>query len=221
MNSWDGLNQHTDRTSFGTVMIELPRLALATVAEDPEPSVACLAMLAGLTQRRRWRVQHFRTRACPTATEAVGQVTGLPGRHLDAWLMPPEVCRGLFARAAVAAELSIVEGTLGEPKSGGSSTSCDYPGDLRPIILALDLPVVAVVSCGASDAEWLHLPCLPEGIDAVLLDGLADPADLPRLKRLFGVAAKLPVIGAIEMIPGARAAAGEGSARSSFAGRSE
>ena len=91
--------ENIDRTGFGTVMNEFPRLALATPAEDAEPSVACLAMLAGLTERR-WRVQHFRTRACPTATEAVGQVTGLPGRHLDAWLMPPEVCRGLFARAA-------------------------------------------------------------------------------------------------------------------------
>ena len=88
----------SDRTGFGTVMNEFPRLALATSAEDAEPSVACLSMLAGLT-RRRLRVQHFRTRACPTATEAVGQVTGLPGRHLDAWLMPPEVCRELFARA--------------------------------------------------------------------------------------------------------------------------
>ena len=32
-------------------MNEFPRLALATSAEDPEPSVACLAMLAGLTER--------------------------------------------------------------------------------------------------------------------------------------------------------------------------
>jgi cobyrinic acid a,c-diamide synthase len=186
-------------------MSEFPRLALATPAEDPEPSVACLAMLAGLTHRKRWRVQHFRTRACPTATEAVGQVTGLPGRHLDAWLMPAEVCRGLFARAAASAELAIVEGMLAEPKSAESCTSCP-PGDLRPIARALDLPVVAVVSCGARNAESLHLPCLPDGIDAVLLDGLVDPADLPRMKRLFGMAAKVPVIGAIEMIPGARAA---------------
>jgi cobyrinic acid a,c-diamide synthase len=185
-------------------MNEFPRLALATPAEDPEPSLACLAMLAGLTERR-WRVQHFRTRACPTATEAVGQVTGLPGRHLDAWLMPPAVCRGLFARAAVSAELSIVEGRLGEPKSGVLQTSCDSSGDLLPVALALDLPVVAVVSCRANASESLHLPRLPEGIDAVLIDELTDPSVLPQLKRLFGLGANLPVIGAIEMMPGVRA----------------
>ena len=125
----EGSHQNTYGTGFGTVMNEFPRLAVATSAEGAEPSVACLAMLAGLTERR-WRVQHFRTRACPTATEAVGQVTGLPGRHLDAWLMPPAVCRGLFARAAVSAELSIVEGTLGEAKSSISYTSCDTSGRL-------------------------------------------------------------------------------------------
>ncbi len=184
-------------------MNEFPRLALATSPEGAEPSVACLAMLAGLTERR-WRVQHFRTRACPTATEAVGQVTGLPGRHLDAWLMPPAVCRGLFARAAMSAELSIVEGTLGEPKSSTSYTSCDTSGDLLPVAQALDLPVVAVVSCRASASESLHLPRLPDGIDAVLIDELTDPSTLPQLRRLIGLGANLPVIGAIGLMPGVR-----------------
>src|SRR5215472_4366343 len=123
--------------------MEFPRLALATAAAGPEPSLCSLALLAGLT-KQRWRVQHFRTRACPTATEAVGQVTGLPGRHLDAWLMPVEVCRGLFARAAGSSEIAIVEGTLEDPLPGISLTAPDSPGALRPIAEALDLPIVAV-----------------------------------------------------------------------------
>jgi cobyrinic acid a,c-diamide synthase len=205
VDSTGGSYQDIDRTGFETDMNEFPRLALATSAHGAEPSVACLAMLAGLTAHRL-RVQHFRTRACPTATEAVGQVTGLPGRHLDAWLMPPEVCRELFARGAHAAELSLVEGTLDEPNSITSYGFCDYPGELRPIAQALDLPVVAVVSCRAGEAESWHLPRMPEGIDAVLLDELTDAAALPRLKRLFGLGAKLPVIAAIELAPAARAA---------------
>ena len=90
---------------FGTAVMEVPRLALATAAAGPEPSVMALALLAGLTEKC-WRVQHFRTRACPTVTEVVGQVTGLPGRHLDSWLMPEAVCRSLF------------RGELGGPSSG-------------------------------------------------------------------------------------------------------
>src|SRR5580693_1862828 len=187
-------------------MIEFPRLALATPATGPEPSLASLAILAGLTQRR-WRVQHFRTRACPTATEAVGQVTGLPGRHIDAWLMPAGLCRVLFARAARSAELAIVEGTLDEPVSPRRLTSCDSPGNLRPVALALDLPVVAVISCRESNTGIFHLPHLPEGVDAVLLDELSDdPLELPRLRRMIRLATGVPVIGAIEAMPAAREA---------------
>lgn len=187
-------------------MIEYPRLALATPASGPEPSLVSLAILAGLTQRR-WRVQHFRTRACPTVTEVVGQVTGLPGRHIDAWLMPPGLCRGLFARAAQAAELSLVEGTLDTSAPPRTVASCDSPGNLQPIVEALDLPVVAVVSCRDIGQGIFHLPRLPEGVDALVLDELGDdPTDLPRLKRMIHLAAGLPVIAAIETMPVARQA---------------
>jgi cobyrinic acid a,c-diamide synthase len=167
--------------------------------------VACLAILAGLTQRS-WRVQHFRTRACITAKEAVGQVTGLPGRHLDPWLMPAAVCRGLFARAGAAAELSVVEGTLGTPVARSACRWCEHPGDLRPIAEALDLPILAVVSCLGGDSDAYHLPMIPEGADAVLLDEVPDPASVPRLRRLIQLATGLPVVGAIEAMPGLRAA---------------
>jgi cobyrinic acid a,c-diamide synthase len=162
-------------------------------------------MLAGLTQKR-WRVQHFRTRACPTITEAVRQVTGLPDRQLDAWLMPPSVCLGLFARAAAGAELSVVEGTLGAPLAARSYTSCDRPGDLRPIAEALDLPIIAVVSCREIDGEDFHLPQAPEAASAVLLDELPDHAVFSRLRRLIQLTTGLPVLGAVEALHGLRAA---------------
>lgn len=167
--------------------------------------MACLAMLAGLTQLGR-RVQHFRTRACLTARESVGQVTGLPGRHLDSWLMPPPVCRRLFARAAAGAELSVIEGTLGTPVAGASGRWCEHPGDLRPIAGTLDLPILAVVSCRGSDSGTFHLPAIPEEADAVLFDEVDDPALLPRFRRMIHLAAGLPVIGAIETLPGLRTA---------------
>jgi cobyrinic acid a,c-diamide synthase len=183
----------------------LARLGLATGAAGPEPSLASLAMLAGLT-RRGWRVQHFRTRACPTAKEAVGQVTGLPGRHLDSWLMPVDLCRDLFARAGAAAEVSVVEGTLGQPVSGSACGLCEHPGELRPIAEALDLPIVAVVSCRESDSDAFHLPMVPDGADAIMLDEVRDAADVPRLRRLIQLASGRPVIGAIGVMPVIRAA---------------
>src|SRR5262245_38455643 len=178
-------------------MMDVPRLALATEAAGREPSVMALALLAGFTARRL-RVQHFRTRACPMPTEVVGQVTGLPGRHLDSWLMPSEVCRSLFVRGSRVAELAVVEGTLSPPREIHSCTQSDVPGDLRDIARVLDLPVIAVVSLSDCTDGAFHLPCLPDGVDGVLLDGLADPDDLPRMRRWIRLACKVPVVGALE-----------------------
>jgi cobyrinic acid a,c-diamide synthase len=184
-------------------MNHLPRLALATPATGPEPSIASLGWLAGLTERR-WRVQHFRSRACPTATEVVGQVTGLAGRHLDAWLMPEDVCRQLFVQGAQSADFALVEGTLDKPRGLQAVPDPDRPGGLRPVVEMLDLPVVAVLPCPSWDG--FHLSRLPESVDAVFLDGLEDPEDFGRFRTMVSLLTRRPVLGAIEAFPELRAA---------------
>ena len=185
-------------------MTHLPRLALATPATGSEPSFAALAWLAGLTDRR-WRVQHFRSRACPTLTQAVGQVTGLPGRHLDAWLMPEDVLRRLFARGSRQAELALVEGTLDDNPAPFGRPPYDQPGRLRPLAEALDLPVVAVLTCPRRGDDF-HLPRVPDGVDAVFLDEVESPDDYESFRRLVTMTTKKPVIGAVEAFPEVRAA---------------
>lgn len=182
-------------------MMEIRRLALAVPCSGPEPSPASLGLLAGLSSIR-WRVQHFRSRACPTGTEAVCQATGLPGRHLDAWLMPDDVCRKVFAQGARRSDLAVVEGTLEEPSASLERQHYDRPGGLRPIAEALDLPTVALVSCPRW--EGLHLPNLPRGVDAVLVDGLESPEDFTRIASAIRMVLKKPVIGAVEALPAIR-----------------
>jgi cobyrinic acid a,c-diamide synthase len=184
-------------------MTQLPRLALATPSTGPDPSPAGLAWLAGLAER--WRVQHFRSRACPTGSGVIGQVTGLPGRHLDAWLMPEPVLRRLFTRGAKQAELAIVEGTLDTlPCQPPTRTFCEQPGRLRPIVEALDLPTVAVLSC--PPRESFHLPYVPEGVDALFIDGLERPEDFEFYRRVLMLTARKPVLGALDALPEVREA---------------
>ncbi len=182
-------------------MNPLPRLALAMPATGSEPSTAALAWLAGLTARH-WRVQHFRSRACPTATEAVGQVGGLPGRHLDAWLMPESVLRSVFVRGTRQTDLALVEGTLENNPDLPIRPPYDLPGALGPIVDALKLPTVAVLECPSRDS--FHLPRVPDNVDAVFLDGLEHPADFEFFKRMIMLATKKPVVGAVEAIPEVR-----------------
>ena len=182
-------------------MMDLHRLALAVPCIGPEPSPASLGLMAGLASLR-WRVQHFRSRACPMKTEAVAQATGLPGRHLDAWLMPQDVCRRLFAQGARGSDLAVVEGTLEEPTATLRCEHHDRPGGLGPIARALDLPTVALLSCPRW--ESLHLPNLPQGVDAVLIDGLEDPEDYSRIASAVRMVLRKPVIGAVEALPETR-----------------
>lgn len=180
----------------------LPRLALATPATGPDPSIASLGWLAGLTERR-WRVQHFRSRACPTATEVVGQVTGLAGRHLDSWLMPEDVCRHLLVQGTQGADFALVEGTLDERSGPHDVSHHDRPGGLRPVAAMLDLPIVAVLHCPTW--QGFHLPRLPDSVDAVFLDGLEDPDEFERFRTMIAAVTRLPVLGAIEDFPELRA----------------
>lgn len=182
-------------------MPHLPRLALATSASGMVPSPASLAWLAGLTAKNL-RVQHFRSRACPTGTEAVGQVTGLPGRHLDSWLMPEKVLCSLFVRGARLADLSLIEGTLDDSPVPMSRPHYDQPGQLDMIAETLDLPIVAIVPCPSR--ESFHLPFIPERVEAIFLDGLENPEDYDGYRRMISLATRRPVIGAVESFPNVR-----------------
>ena len=189
---------------LGTVLMSRPpRLALATSSTGPEPAPAVLAMLAGLTGRK-WRVQHFCSRARPTNDGLVGQITGLPGRHLDGWLMRPEVCRAVFLRGSLHADLAVVEGTLDENAPPVDLRSPNRPGRLAPIAEAIGLPRVAIIPAQRPDA--FHLPPLPRDVDAVLLDGLDDPETFGCLRRIVELLLKKPVLGAVEALPQARQA---------------
>ncbi len=136
----------------------------------------------------------------------MGQITGWPARHLDAWLMPSDVCRAVFMRGAMGADLAVVEGTLEEPELS-RPLDCEHygrPGNLGPLIRDLNLPTVALVTCPRW--EGLHLPTLPPEIDAVLIDGLEVPEDYLRIEATIRYGLKKPVLGAIEALPETRAA---------------
>ena len=167
--------------NFRIGMIDLPRLALATPASGPEPSPASLAWLAGLTERR-WRVQHFRSRACPIG-DGGGRAGHRPPRPAPRRLadaragLPP----ALRPRGAARPTSPWWRGRWTSRSRRWSAPHYDRPGGLRPIAEALDLPVVAR---GRRARRWheFHLPQLPEGVDAVLLDGLEDPDDFELLR---------------------------------------
>ena len=194
-------------------MIQVPRLALATPATGPDPSPAGLALLGALSATG-WKVQHFRSWACPLSTRPIGPITGLPERHLDSWLMPPHVCRSVFLRAARPADLAVVEGTLEAApaviEKGAIAHGCvcrsyaERPGPLATLVETLNLPTVAVVDCRAWDAQ--HVPWLPPQADGVFFDGVADRRQLEQLRLMVKMVHGKPTIGGLVALPEVRAA---------------
>ena len=181
-------------------MGRLPRLALAIPDGAPalEPVLAGLAMVAGLSARGL-KVQHFGSQARPINCPLLNQLTGLPGRHLDAWLMSPETCRQVFLRGAIRSELSIVEGPLSTLFDRSPVSTPEDSGRLGPLVRALDLPVVAVLPCDR--LEGFHIPGLACEADAFLLDGLSHPADFEAIKSWIQLTWRKPVLGAVEALP--------------------
>jgi cobyrinic acid a,c-diamide synthase len=181
------------------IMARLPRLALATQCDAVEPSLVSLAMLAGLGQIGV-RAQHFRCLARPFGTTCVRQASGLPGRHLDAWLMSPETLRCAFSRGAKLADLSLIEGTLAPRPHGLGPYPHDQPGPLAPIAEALDLPRVAVVDCGGvSGPVCLTRP--PCDFDAIILDNLGDPTRLESARVCAKHMFRKPVLAVLDSMP--------------------
>jgi cobyrinic acid a,c-diamide synthase len=174
-----------------------PRLGLATPSDATEPATATLAMLSGLSQKG-WRVQHFRCHARPAPDVLVEATTGRASRHLDAWLMPPDVCRDVFARGLRHADLALVEGTLDESPPRTCARAAGGPGRLGPIAETLDLAIVGVVDCRR---DPIHLPQLSPAVEAVLLVGIRSHAHFAECRRLVECLSGRPVLSGVEAVP--------------------
>lgn len=180
-------------------MGRLPRIALGTLQPQVDSQPLAWALLAALSSRGV-QVQHFLSRACFTARDAVPAITGLQSRHLDSWSMSPEICRELFLRGAGDCDLAVVEGSLADEAMAATATS----SRLAPLCQWLSLPRIGILD--VTRLGSCRLPPRPQGLCGLLLDQIRDQRDFCRwqtcLESLWGV----PVLGALEQLPRVRRA---------------
>ncbi len=171
----------------------LPRLAVGTIQSEADSQPMVWAVLNALEQEGV-RTQSFLSRACFRPCDGAATISGNRARHLDSWLMTPNVCRQTFLRSASSSDLAMVEGRYDQASSercgchelqvGGTATG----GSLDVLCEWLGLPRVAVV-----DVQLLkncHIPRRPTA-DAVLLDRVGGACDFHRwqtnLESLWGI----------------------------------
>ena len=173
-------------------MRRMPRLAIGSVERRSDFQPMLWALLDVL-KRSGLHVQTFLSQACFATLHSAHCITGEYHRHLDSWLMSPEQCREIFHHGACQCDISIVEGRF------ASSNAENIDGTLTDVCNWLDLPRLGVFNVAqVADCQLsVERPC----VDALLLDEVADTADLSRwqtqLEALWGI----PVLGALEALP--------------------
>ena len=179
-------------------MSRLPRVAIGTIQPEADLRPMLWALLEAL-RKQGLQVQSFLSQACFTDYLGVATLTGLNPRHLDSWLMTPELCREVFVRGTRGCDFGLVEGRFLPPAAG----PCPLGGLLETLCDWLDLPALAVID--VSRAALCRLPARPIKADGLLLDGLSE-GDFVRtsteLEALWGI----PVLGGLAIRPEVRRA---------------
>ena len=115
--------------------------------------------LLEVLRREGRQVQSFCSRARFTGNEGLAAITGLNPRHLDSWLMTPEVCRELFIRGMTGCDLGLIEGRCAHRPERPAGAG----GQLEALWDWLDLPVVSVLD--VAQARQCSLPPRPQRAD--------------------------------------------------------
>lgn len=179
-------------------MSRLPRIAIGTIQPDADLRPMLWAFLETL-RKRGLQVQSFLSQACFTDYLGVATLTGLNPRHLDSWLMTPELCREVFVRGTRGCDFGLVEGRFLPPASG----RCQAGGLLETLCDWLDLPALAVLD--VSRACTCRLPARPVKADGLLLDGLGD-GDFVQISTELEALWGIPVLGGLSISPDVRRA---------------
>jgi cobyrinic acid a,c-diamide synthase len=193
-------------------MQRLPRIALGGADANSSAQLVSWALM-DVYRRSGAQVQHFHSRACFAPVEGAQVASGIASRHLDSWLMSPDVCREVFVRGSANKDLAIVEGQFDlvpVPEGLGCrpllTTSAEASGDvgrrigpsLDVLCDWLDLPRLAVID--VSHLGECRLPTRPRA-DGLFLDGIGSPREFCRWQTMLEAIWGIPVLGALERLP--------------------
>lgn len=197
----------------------VPGILVAGVASGVGKTTLAAGIMAAL-RRRGLVVQPFKVGPDYIDPSYHVLACGRPSRNLDSWMVSPPVMKELYARAAAAADVVVVEGVMGlhDGRSGrdGTGSSAEVAKLLGlPVLLVMDIgkmarsaaamalgyvrfdPEVKVVGIMANNAGSVaHLRMVEEAIDSTL--GLPVVGHLPRRAELHVPERHLGLIPAAE-----------------------
>ncbi|HCG98280.1 MAG TPA: cobyrinate a,c-diamide synthase, partial [Actinobacteria bacterium] len=183
----------------------LSRIVIAGTSSGVGKTTLALAIMAALT-RRGLGVQGFKVGPDFIDPGYYEMVTGRPGRNLDIWMTGRETMRSLFEKAALQADISIVEGVMGfyDGKDGL------VEGSTADVAKTIQAPVLMTIDCakmgGSAGAMALGFCAYDEavGIQGFLLNNVGSDRHEKMVKNAVEVATGLPVVGVVRRNSGVK-----------------
>ena len=169
---------------------QVPRIAVGSIQPGVDTQAVVWAMLESF-RRTGVQAQNFHCRSHFLKCDGALSITGLSTRHLDSWLMPPDLCRQLFCRASRGIDLAVIQGSFCPADPLG--------GDLEPLCRWLDLPRLVVLD--VSQLEACSRSAFSFSADGVLVDGVRDARHLKRIATDMEMLRGIPVLGALPHVP--------------------
>lgn len=181
----------------------LPRMVIGGLAGDTGKSLVTLGLARSLT-RRGWRIAPFKNGPDFIDAAWLGAAARAPGRNLDTYLMSPATVASSVQRAALSADLALVEGKRGlfdgADVKGSHSTAELAKLIGAPIVLVVKATKVTrtiaafVLGCKALDPE------LP--LAGVILNRVGTGRQESLIRRVLAVETGVPVLGALPPLEG-------------------
>lgn len=177
-----------------------PTLLIAGTHSGVGKTTVTLALMATL-KRKGLKVQGFKVGPDYIDPSHHTTATGIPSRNLDTWMMGPEACLELFARAAREADISVIEGVMGLYDGHSDGTGAGSTAHLAkllgvPVILVLDAKGLG--QSGAAMALGYKLLDPEILLAGVILNNVASKTHLEYLKKPIEGQAGLPVLAYME-----------------------
>lgn len=185
-------------------MNKIPRFMIAGTNSGVGKTTVTLGIMSALV-KRGLNVQGFKSGPDYIDPSHHKFVTGNASRNLDTWIMGNDTCRGLFARSAEMADVSIVEGVMGLYDGSINSTECN--GSSAHLAKVLNTPVILVINAkGMSQSAGAMVLGYREydrdlAISGVIVNNIASSNHYDCVKRSIEEACSIPVLGYLQKNP--------------------
>ncbi|MBM4132867.1 MAG: cobyrinate a,c-diamide synthase [Nitrospira sp.] len=175
----------------------VPRLVIAGTQSNVGKTTVTLALLAALRQRGR-KVQPFKVGPDYIDPGHHAAATCRPSHNLDGWMLTGDINRKIFRRAAVGADISIIEGMMGlfdgsSPVNEVGSTAEMAKLLGAPVLLVIDGSAMARSAAAMVSGYAKFDPSLK--VAGVLFNRIGSEGHFQLLKEAVEAETKVSVVG--------------------------